>query len=213
MTPSQKRLKILTMSYLDKLIAYVEEIKDRVAPTSLAHVLKLQRQRVQNTTDSAVLLQVSDGEQLSKYLKHVDDLEDSMEGDDPVELKDLERKGEQLDAYLERIGTDIDAVREKVESEAKEFSAVAGFNSGNAFLDAVADRLEAAGAEVQLVIATFKKKTFTQLLVDRKKRRRWARTPGGKAALRRAKIRAKRPHVINRQRSKVSKMSHKVYRF
>jgi len=213
MTPSQKRLKILTMSYLDKLIAYVEEIKDRVAPTSLAHVLKLQRQRVQNTTDSAVLLQVSDGEQLSKYLKHVDDLEDSMEGDDPVELKDLERKGEQLDAYLERIGTDIDAVREKVESEAKEFSAVAGFNSGNAFLDAVADRLEAAGAEVQLVIATFKKKTFTQLLADRKKRRRWARTPGGKAALRRAKIRAKRPHVINRQRSKVSKMSHKVYRF
>jgi hypothetical protein len=201
------------MSYLDKLIAYVEEIKDRVAPTSLAHVLKLQRQRVQNTTDSAVLLQVSDGEQLSKYLKHVDDLEDSMEGDDPVELKDLERKGEQLDAYLERIGTDIDAVREKVESEAKEFSAVAGFNSGNAFLDAVADRLEAAGAEVQLVIATFKKKTFTQLLADRKKRRRWARTPGGKAALRRAKIRAKRPHVINRQRSKVSKMSHKVYRF
>ena len=213
MTPSQKRLKILTMSYLDKLIAYVEEIKDRVAPTSLAHVLKLQRQRVQNTTDSAVLLQVSDGEQLSKYLKHVDDLEDSMEGDDPVELKDLERKGEQLDAYLERIGTDIDAVREKVESEAKEFSAVAGFNSGNAFLDAVADRLEAAGAEVQLVIATFTKKTFTQLLADRKKRRRWARTPGGKAALRRAKIRAKRPHVINRQRSKVSKMSHKVYRF
>lgn len=213
MTPSQKRLKILTMSYLDKLIAYVEEIKDRVAPTSLAHVLKLQRQRVQNTTDSAVLLQVSDGEQLSKYLKHVDDLEDSMEGDDPVELKDLERKGEQLDSYLERIGTDIDAVREKVESEAKEFSAVAGFNSGNAFLDAVADHLEAAGAEVQLVIATFKKKTFAQLLADRKKRRRWARTPGGKAALRRAKIRAKRPHMIDRRRAKVSKMAHKVYRY
>jgi hypothetical protein len=214
MTPSQKRLKTLILSYLDRLIAYVEEIKDSIAPTSLDHVLKLQRQRVHNTTDADVLLQVSDGDQLAKYLKHVDDLEDSVDGDDPALEKEIARKGEILDEYLERVGNDIDALRAKVEEEVEEHSVAAstGFNSGNAFLDAVAERLEATGAEVSIVTALFKKKSFSQLLAARKKRRRWLRTPGGKAAIRRERIRAKRPHMIDRKRVKTSHLAHQVYK-
>jgi len=65
---------------------------------------------------------------------------------------------------------------------------------------------------VSIVTALFKKKSFSELLSARKKRRRWARTPAGKMALRRAKIPAKRPHVIDRKRVKTSHLAHQVYK-
>lgn len=214
MTVFQKQLKNQILAYLDKLIAYVEDLKAAGAETSLDGVLKAQRQRVNSSNDPHVLLQVSSGDQLAKYLKHVERLEDQADDEDTQHAARLEREGEALDTYLEKIGVSIDDLRTKVEQESSEHAlASVSADRHNDFLEAIAGHLEAAGAQVSLVTALFRKKSFSELVAARKKRKRWLRTPGGKAALRKAKLRAKRHHVIDRQRSKISKMAHKVYKY
>lgn len=211
MTVLQKRLKSLTLSYLDKLVGFVAKLKEAGAHTNLDQALRAQRLRVNQTQDPKVLLQVTEGETLARYLARVDALEESLREDDETNDASIveDREGDALDAYLEKIGQAIDAAREAVTEEIGEHVTA----SGNDFLDTVAAHLEATGAVVSLVTALFKRKSLSELMAARKKRKRWLRTPGGKAALRRAKIRAKRPHTIDRQRSKTSKLAHHVYKY
>lgn len=214
MTVFQNQLKKQILAYLDKLIAYVEELKTAGAETSLDGILKAQRQRVNASNDPHLFLQVSSGDTLEKYLKHVERLETDADDEDASQVAKLERESDALDSYLEKVGATIDTLRGKVEAELGEHAlASASVGPTNDFLEAVAGHLEAAGAQVSLVTALFKKKSFTELMIARKKRKRWLRTPAGKASRRRSKIKAKRPHVIDRQRSKTVKLAHKIYKY
>lgn len=214
MTVFQNQLKKQILAYLDKLIAYVEELKIAGAETSLDGLLKTQRQRVNASNDPHLFLQVSSGDTLEKYLKHVERLEAHIDDEDEHSSAAIERESDALDAYLGKVGVAIDDLRGKVEKELGEHAlASADVGPTNDFLEAIAGHLEAAGAQVSLVTALFKKKSFTELMAARKKRKRWLRTPAGKASVRKSKIKSKRPHTIDRQRSKIVKQAHKVYKY
>lgn len=221
MTVYQKNLKQKVQAYLERLLAYVDLLKKTTdTHTSLDQVLKAQIVLVNSTSDPDVLLRASDDRTLERYLKHVESLEQdsSFEGDEDSTPEALEKASDDLDDYLVRIAAEIKKLRDAVSKEMVDHGHVGHLAAAgedldrNPFLAAVAAHLEATGAEASVVIG-FKKKTFSELVRERKLRKRWLKTPAGKAALRRAKIRAKRPHTIDRARSKAARMAHRVYRY
>ena len=219
MTVYQKNLKQKVQAYLERLIAYVDSLKE-TTHTSLDQVLKAQLTLVRSSNDPHVLLRASSPETLDRYLKRVEDLEQdsTFDGDEDHTQEALEKASDDLYDYLEKVGAEIDKLRDNVTKELVAHGHVGHLAAAgedldrNPFLAAVAAHLEATGAEASVVIG-FKKKTFSELVRERKLRKRWLKTPAGKAALRRAKIRAKRPHTIDKSRSKAARMAHRVYRY
>jgi hypothetical protein len=219
MTVYQKNLKKKVQAYLERLIAYVESLKE-TTHTSLDQLLKAQLNLVNSTNDPAVILRASAPETLDRYLKRVEALEQdsTFDGDEDSSQAEIEKASDELYDYLEKVGAEIDKLRDSVTKELVDHGHVGHLAAAeddldrNPFLAAVAGHLKATGADASVVIG-FKKKTFSELLRERKLRKRWLKTPAGKASLRRAKIRAKRPHTIDRSRSKAARMAHKVYRY
>lgn len=92
MTVYQKNLKQKVQAYLERLIAYVDSLKE-TTHTSLDQVLKAQLALVRSTNDPAVLLRASAAETLDRYLKRVEALEqDSVfDGDEDHTQEALEK--------------------------------------------------------------------------------------------------------------------------
>lgn len=211
MTPKQKLFKTKLLSLFDKLIAYVEELKAADVPTSLDTVLKQQRQRIHDTNQAEILLQIGAETTLSGYIDRLDSLEDSVDEDSLSEhdTAALERKGDALDNWLVDAAKELDKLRKQVEEESVELHAAASCSPAFA---AAAKALAGAGALLTLVQA-FQRRSLSDRIKDRKLRKRWLKTPAGKASLKRSKRLAKRPHVIDRAKSKTSKLVHRTYRY
>jgi hypothetical protein len=154
---------------------------------------------ISSTTDQSEIIGLPDSDLVTTVMDLVQTIEDAAASDlDPIQHDILEADAIGFDAVVQITYAQLRQMRERE------------LGTDESPVEAVASMLRDSGLDRCAVVGAAKR-PLADRVRDRRKRRKWLRTPDGQAYLRTKARRRRRPHHIDPRRAKIARKSARLY--